>query len=126
MKITETPVSLTADEKSLIQEISETTCERLGILQRLFEPAAALFNKTFEEDQPGNIEDVIVTPYTDDLVFRTPTCADRAHFYAILVNKESGEWKGHHVDCEKKDEFYYHPLDYMPFALHMLIMHIDH
>jgi hypothetical protein len=126
MKITKTPVSLTADDKSLIQEISETYCERLGMFKRLFESAADLFNQSFPEDQPGSIEDVIATPYKDGLVFRTPYDADRAHFYAILLDQQTGEWNCHHVDFEKKNECSYYPLEFMPFAVHMAIMHIGH
>lgn len=121
MKISESTITLTSEEVAVIEEVSATYCERMGISRSLFEPAASLFNKTFEE-QPGDIEDVDITPYIDGLVFRTPVEADRAHFYAILRDGESGNWKAHHVDCEAKHDMYCVPLPFMPFALHIFQM----
>ena len=61
MKITKTPVSLTADDKSLIQEISETYCERLGMFKRLFESAAKLNVRITSVDiQEPNLETVFL------------------------------------------------------------------
>jgi hypothetical protein len=121
MKISEIPISLTSEDIALINEVSATYCERMGIIKDLFEPAASLFNKTFEQ-QPGNIPDVDVTPYIDGLVFRTARSADRAHFYAILQDKRSGSWKAYHIDFEAKFDVCCVPLPFMPFVLHIAQM----